>query len=140
MRPWNSRFLMLALLSLALGACTIRDGSNATARSPEAVHRQWIEALRANQRDVLLDLAAPQDLREAFVDAKLQDIQDLLRRDDHGAFSGVDTTPLVDLGANKQGVSTWRFADGASYCFRAELTAIEGRWAVLHFGGLFRCP
>jgi hypothetical protein len=129
---------LLALLAigfgLGLGAC-----GNSTAAAPEDVHAAWVQALRNNDRQTLLSLAAESPYREVTVDQTLATMQDYVRNGystvgvDGGALQGVDVLPLAEQGQGKVGYSRWRF-EAVTICYATELTPTDAGWRVLQWG------
>jgi hypothetical protein len=129
---------LLALLAIGLGLGLGSCGRSTTA-SPEEVHAEWVQALRNNDRQTLLSLAAESPYREVTVDQTLATIQEYVRNGystvgvNGGALQGVDVLPLAEQGQGKVGYSRWRFAT-VTICYGAELTPTEASWRVLQWG------
>lgn len=135
--PFQLKALLALLaigLGLGIGAC-----GNSTAAAPEDVHTAWVRALRSNDRQALLSLAAESPYREVTVDQTLTTMQEYVRHGystvgvNGGALQGVDVLPLADRGQGKVGYSRWRF-EAVTICYATELTPTEAGWRVLQWG------
>lgn len=109
------------------------------ATTPEQVHTTWVEAMKANNRDALLTLAADTEYKTAFVDDNLKSLQDRVRSQKDGSLQSVQIRAPTDDGAGKIGVSVWRFAKHTS-CYRTELATKNNVWRVTSWGVMYQCP
>lgn len=128
-------FGLLALLASLVGCAS----SERTAQTPEIVHRQWVEAVRDNDRATALRLAGP-DSPEGFVDQTLQAMQSHMTSPDSrtGSLQSIDLLAPDDQGQGKLGVSVWRFAN-LTWCYGSVLTAAREGWYVIDWGTV-DCP
>jgi hypothetical protein len=132
---------ILLALTVLLSAC----GPTATAQTPEDVHAGWVQALRENDREALLNLAADSEFRETTVDGYLTRMQDYLTHGytalgvNGGAFQSVDVLTIADAGQGKTGFSRWRF-ERVEICYVTTLTATKTGWKVLSWGQHANCP
>jgi hypothetical protein len=133
---------MLIVLGLLLASC---GGSSSASQAPEETHARWVEALRANDRQTLLSLAAETEYTAATVDQLLNRMQDYIKHGyvatgvQGGALQGVDVLPVEDSGQGKTGYSLWRFAS-AQICYAAELIPTDAGWKVRSWGQRSACP
>jgi maltose-binding protein MalE len=146
----NRTFQAIALLCLLVGllagcggssteTTTTSSGSSNTATTPEQVHTAWVEAMKANNRDALLSLAADTEYKTAFVDDNLKSLQDRVRSHKDGSLQAVEIRAPTDDGAGRIGVSVWKFAKHTS-CYRTELAARGDVWRVTSWGVMYQCP
>jgi hypothetical protein len=137
-------FLML-LLALALAGCggggiTPAAPAAPATDTPEAVHEGWVKAMRENNRDALLALAAEMDFKTAFVDDNLRPFQSNLQPNGrHGPVRNVEILPLSGEGQGKIGVSVWTF-EKRSTCYNTQLAMSGSTWKVTSWGVMARCP
>jgi len=124
--------LVLCLAAVLLIGCGITSASGVTT-TPEQVHAAWVEAMKNNNRDALLSLAAEMDFKTAFVDDNLRSLQDKLRGTTYGKLQSVDVQPPVDDGAGKLGVSVWRF-EKRPVCYGTSMAQSDGVWKVTSWG------
>jgi hypothetical protein len=133
--------LILTLASVLLGGCggtaaTVDGGSASapsTATTPEQVHRAWVDAIRNNNRAVLLLLTAEMDFKTSFVDDNLRSVQDHLRGTVDGTLQSIDVRPVTDDSVGKLGVSVWRFAK-RPICYGTFMAVSDGVWKVIRWG------
>jgi hypothetical protein len=136
------RWMSIVLGLLLLTSC---GGSSAASQTPEEVHARWVEALRANDRQTLLDLASETEYKAATVDQALNRMQDYIKHGyvamgvQGGPLQGVNILPMEDSGQGKTGYSLWRFAS-ARICYAAELIPTDAGWKVRSWGQRRRCP
>jgi hypothetical protein len=133
--------LILALASLLLVGCGGNSGGSApnTATTPEQLHSAWVEAIKANNRDALLALAADMEFKTNLVDDNLRPLQERLRAAKDGQLQSVDVRSPTDEGAGKIGVSVWKFEKHTA-CYRTVLSAVNGVWKVSSWGVMYACP
>jgi hypothetical protein len=137
------RWILIVMGLLLLAGCGGSGG--ATSQAPEEIHARWVEALRANDRQTLIDLAAETEYKAAAVDQTLNRMQDYIKNGyvamgvQGGPLQGVDVLPLQDSGQGKTGYSLWRFAS-ACICYAAELIPTDAGWKVRSWGQRRRCP
>lgn len=133
------RFLGLGVvLALLLAGCGAGTPSGNQV-SPEAVHTQWVAALRDNDRHAALAVHADSasELIAAEVDRILRVIQQELRSgqisyyrgEDFGPFQQVTTLPVQEHGAGRVGVSVWSYAT-QPMCYRTTLAQTTTGWRV----------
>lgn len=139
-------FLLLTSMIALLTGCDARTNStsNANTATSQAVHQQWVAALRDARRDDALAAAAPQQLQQAFVDENLNRVQSIIRtqtdgRRAYGVFQRVDRLSVNQNGAQATGMSTWHFAQ-LTVCYETMLTNTAGRWGVTQWGQRATCP
>ncbi len=136
------RWMLIVLVLLLLASC---GGGSAASQTSEEVHARWVEALRANDRQTLLDLAAETEYKAATVDQTLNRMQDYIKHGyvamgvQGGPLQGVDILPMEDSGQGKTGYSLWRFAS-ACICYAAELIPTDAGWKVRSWGQRSTCP
>jgi len=134
--------MLIVLVLLLLASC---GGGSAASQTSEEVHARWVEALRANDRQTLLDLAAETEYKAATVDQTLNRMQDYIKHGyvamgvQGGPLQGVDILPMEDSGQGKTGYSLWRFAS-ACICYAAELIPTGAGWKVRSWGQRSTCP
>lgn len=136
------RALVLAgLFAMLLASCGGNSGGSVpnAASTPEQVHSAWVEAMKANNRDVLLSLAADMEFKTNFVDDNLRPLQERLRAAKDGKLQSVDVRSPTDEGADKIGVSVWKFEKHTA-CYRTVLSAAGGVWKVSSWGAMYECP
>ena len=136
------RALVLAgLFATLLASCGGNSGGSVpdAATSPEQVHSAWVEAMKANNRDALLALAADMEFKTNFVDDNLRPLQERLRAAKDGKLQSVDVRSPTDEGAGKIGVSVWKFEKHTA-CYRTVLSAVGGIWKVSSWGVMYECP
>jgi hypothetical protein len=137
------RWMLIVLVLLLLASCG--SSSGAASQTPEEVHARWVEALRTNDRQMLLNLAAETEYKAATVDQILNRMQDYIKNGyvatgvQGGPLEGVDVLPMEDSGQGKTGYSLWRFAL-ARICYAAELIPTDTGWKVRSWGQRSRCP
>jgi|GEM_PF-5150195 len=136
---WMHCLIATILLSLVT-AC----GGTQPATADD-VHRQFVEALRTNNRqelDQLLSDRAKGEVEHILYLTQRQVNGEATKRYDglDGQFQGVETLPLVDRGVGKVGVSVWRSTGGVQ-CWNAELAESETGWTIVHLSGnITTCP
>jgi len=133
-------FLML-LLAFVLAGCGGGQASPTAPATdtPEAVHEGWVAAMRANNRDALLALAADQQFNVEFVDGSLRPLRSLVNAGKYGPLVKVETGSLTDDSVGKTGVSVWTFERNFT-CYRTILEAQGGAWKVTNWGVMAHCP
>ena len=139
--------VLICLLAGLLAGCGVSStkatntssGAPGTATTPEQVHTTWVEAMKANNRDALLTLAADMEYKTAFVDDNLKSLQDRVRSEKDGSLQSVQIRAPTNDGAGKIGVSVWKFAKHTS-CYRTELATKNDVWRVTSWGVMYQCP
>lgn len=119
-------------LCLALVACGGTDQPTA-----DDVHRQFVEALRTNDRatiDALTEQAGKQALGNALdlIQRQVNNEMTLAYDGASGTFQGVEVQPLADRGVGKRGISVWRSTDKVN-CWRVDLAELEQGWKIVQF-------
>lgn len=135
------RSILGLFILLLLTACT-GGGSSAFGQSStaEEVHQAWVQAMRNNDRDAALAVAANMELKSAFVDSELNTIRGYVSGDRHGALQSVDVRPPTEQGAGREGISVWRF-ERSIVCFATTMASENGSWRVTRWGTIGRgCP
>ena len=133
--------VLAGLFATLLVGCGGNSGGSApsAATTPEEVHSAWVDAMKANNRDALLSLAADMQYKTSFVDDNLRPLQDRLRAAKDGKLQSVDVRAPTDDGAGKIGVSVWKFEKHTA-CYRTVLSAVNGVWKVSSWGVMYQCP
>lgn len=134
-RPWRiTPLLVLLVLALAiLGAgCGAANDDSVGPQSADAVHQEWIEAVRQGHEDAALTLTDPElPQREQFARDAVNRMQEYV------TSSASPTGPLENVGVEpvSEGVgrSVWQFA-AKRWCYRAELVSRGERWFVSRWG------
>jgi hypothetical protein len=114
---------LICLLLLVLIGC----GREETTHIPEQVHREWVGALRENDRATALELAGPSVA--PYVDTALQAIQVELRSPVLGPLQTIDIGAPIEAGQGRAGWSVWTFAN-RKQCYATTLAIIDGAWKV----------
>jgi hypothetical protein len=125
------------LLALVITACAASDGATATLRTPEQVHDAWITALRGNNREQALVLAADIEFKTDTVDGSLAMIQrekDRITGDGAtgGNLAAVRAIKMEERGAGRRAWSLWQYAS-RSICHQTDLTQTTQGWRVVDF-------
>jgi hypothetical protein len=123
---------LLALAVIAAGCGTASGGSASEAQSADAVHKRWVEAIRAGDADDALALTDPElPERETFAREAVNRMQEYLTSpaSPTGALENVMVEPVRD----RVGRSVWQFAH-KRWCYRAELVSRDERWFVSRWG------
>lgn len=148
------RFVLALLAVLVLVGCgTAAAGgaasggaaaSSSVNLSPEEVHAKWVEALRNNDRETMLDLSATRDLKTMWVDDVRRNMTAQFDPKFPPKFLGVfqnrtSTDPTKDVGKTKEGISHWYFAN-KEVCYTTELTLEDSGWKVSDWHQEVECP
>jgi hypothetical protein len=117
------RIGLTCLLVLVLIGC----GREGTTHTPEQAHREWVGALRKNDRAAALELAGP--AVAPYLDSALHNIQVELRSPVLGPLQTIDIGAPIEAGQGKVGWSVWTFAN-REQCYATTLAAIDDAWTV----------
>jgi hypothetical protein len=129
---WRS--MMMAPLLLMLIAC---GGSSADAATPNQVHRAWIQAVQANDRERARALLVAES--QPYLDAGLGELQSEMQGAALGPLTAaIDVQPPVAQGAGQIGISVWPFRK-RTVCYRTRMAETPDGWKVTEFSRT-ACP
>jgi len=123
------RSWLLILMVCLLVACGGGDGSVGKL-TDDQVHRQWIEALRGNDRATAQQLLVPE--AQPYVDRALGDIQGALTEQTNGALKDINIEVPEAQGAGRLGKSTWIF-EHRTACYETTLAQVGDEWRVTNW-------
>lgn len=150
---WSARFLRtlgLLIIMLCLTSCAAISHErsftpNQTGRSEEtaeAIHRQYLTALKKNDRATVLQLTADTDDEDGIVTRRLAALQyemNPVNQVTGGALSGIEVLHVVNEGSAIRGVSRWQYAH-TSICHVALLVEhARSGWQVTDWRDLPTC-
>lgn len=150
---WSARFIRtlgLLIITLCLTSCAAishersftTDQTGHSEDTAEAVHRQYLTALKKNDRATVLRLTADTDDEDDIVTRRLTALQyemNSVNQVTGGALSSVEVLHIVNDGAAIRGVSRWQYAH-TSICHETLLVEHErAGWQVTDWLDLPTC-
>lgn len=139
---------MKPMIVIALCVVLVACGGGSAQPTADDVHRQFVEALRTNDRatiDVLTDQAGKRALSETFlgtIQRQVNNEMDPSYDGGSGAFQGIEVRPLTDRGVGKRGISLWRSTDKVR-CWVVELAEFDTGWKIVQINSTndpVECP
>jgi hypothetical protein len=125
----RNKWRLIALVLLSLLAACGRDGM--ARLTDDQVHRQWIAALRNNDRAAAQKLLAPE--AQAYVDRGLELVQSAMNEAQFGKLKEIVIDVPIPHGVGRIGKSTWIF-EQRTICYEASLAQIDGEWKITNWG------
>lgn len=134
---------LVVLLAGLLSGCGTQGGQAtppSTMDTPTQTHAAWVAAMQAGQRETLLQLAADQEFKQAFVDDSAKGVQSMLgdATGQNGAYQSMNVQPPTVQGAQARAISVWTF-EKRTMCYITDMVAVDGVWKVLRWGATDNC-